>query len=42
MKALIIYDDFLSATKVNTSLKYSAQNANFVVQWNIKPWRWTC
>jgi len=39
MKALIINDDFLSATKVNASLKYSARNANFVVQWNIKPWR---
>jgi hypothetical protein len=39
MKALIIYDDFASAMKVNAALQHSAQNMNFSVQWNIRPWR---
>jgi hypothetical protein len=39
MKALIIYDDFASAMKANAALQHSAQNMNFSVQWNIRPWR---
>src|SRR6267378_5802818 len=39
MKALIIYDDFDSAAKANTTLQHSAHKADFTVQWNIRPWR---
>jgi hypothetical protein len=39
MKALIIYDDFASAVKANAALQHSAQNLDFFVQWNIRPWR---
>jgi hypothetical protein len=39
MKATIIYDDFDSAAKANTTLQHSAHKADFAVQWNIRPWR---
>ncbi|MGO8836310.1 MAG: hypothetical protein ACLQAH_14930 [Limisphaerales bacterium] len=39
MKALIIYDDFASAAKVNTTLQHSAQNVDFAMQWSIRPWQ---
>jgi hypothetical protein len=39
MKALIIYDDFASAVKVIDALQHSAQNLDFSMQWNIRPWR---
>jgi len=39
MKALIIYDDFASAAKANTTLQHSAQKADCAVEWNIHPWR---
>ena len=39
MKALIIYDDFTYAAKVNATLQHLAQNLDFTVQWNTSPWR---
>jgi len=39
MKALIIYDDFASAVRANVMLQHLARNADFAVQWNIKPWQ---
>src|SRR6266705_1445010 len=39
MKVMIIYDDFDSAAKANTTLQHSAHRADFAVQWNIRPWR---
>jgi hypothetical protein len=39
MKALIIYQDFKSALIANSALQQSAQNTEFSVQWNIRPWR---
>jgi hypothetical protein len=39
MKALIIYDDFISAAKANEALQSSAQADEVKVQWDIKPHR---
>src|ERR1700677_3691890 len=39
MKALIIYDDFASVMKANSSLQSSAAYPNVNVQWSIRPWR---
>jgi hypothetical protein len=39
MKALIIYQDFASATKANIALQHSAHHPEVHVQWNIRPWR---
>jgi hypothetical protein len=39
MKALIIYDDLTSFAKANAALQHSAQNVDFSVLWNIRPWR---
>ena len=39
MKALIIYDDFYSAVKANSSLQHSAHKAGLAVRWSIRPWR---
>jgi hypothetical protein len=39
MKALIIYNDFISAARANAALQQSVQNADCAVQWSISPWR---
>jgi hypothetical protein len=39
MKALIIYQNLASATKVNLALQRAAQHADASVQWVIRPWR---
>jgi hypothetical protein len=39
MKALIIYQNLASATKVNLALQRAAQHADTSVQWIIRPWR---
>ena len=39
MKAVIIYNDFISAARANTALQQSVENADCAVQWNIIPWR---
>jgi hypothetical protein len=38
MKALIIYDDFFSATKANAILQH-LRNSTIKVHWIIRPWR---
>ena len=39
MKALIIYDDFASVMKANSSLQNSAAHPDINAQWSIQPWR---
>jgi hypothetical protein len=39
VKAIIIYDDLDSAVNANTTLQHPVHQADFAVQWNIRPWR---
>jgi len=39
MKALIIYEDFASATKAKAALQHAAQHADLGIQWDINPYR---
>jgi hypothetical protein len=39
MKALIIYDNFVFATKANTILQRASDRADATIHWNIRPWR---
>jgi len=39
MNALIIYDNFSSATTALATIQHAAHRAELNTQWNIKPWR---
>jgi hypothetical protein len=39
MNALVIYDDISAFARANNALQHSAQNKDFTVRWNIRPWR---
>ena len=39
MKAFIIYDDLIGATRATAALKRAAVRANVDADWDIKPWR---